>query len=255
MVFDEEAYQYQTPPKSPIPAAVLTSIITSAAVFFGLRELDQRGLLGKARPAQGGIEVPAVLGLKPDQARELLQGRGLMLSLSGEQEDSKYPAGSIASQTPLAGSQAVSGSAVQAVVSRGTGQVQVPNVVGLKADDAHRQLTAAGLQVGPQKTAASATVPAGSVAQTEPAAGAPLPPQGAVILVVSSGAPSKAVPKVTGVRLPRARKILEDAGFVLGKIHYGVDEDRMGGLVLRQDPAEGTASAPGAPVNVTVNED
>ena len=255
MVYDEEAYQYQTPPKSPIPAAILTSIITSAAIFFGLRELDQRGLLGKAKPAAGGVEVPSLVGIRPEQARELLQGRELMLTLSGEQEDSKYPAGSIASQTPLPGSLAPRGSSVQAVVSRGVGQVQLPNLVGLKLEEAQRQLTAAGLQAGPQKTVASATVPAGSVAQTEPPAGSPLAPRTAVTLVLSSGAPAKAIPKVTGMRLPRARKLLEDAGFVLGKISYTVDEDRMGGLILRQDPPEGGQAAPGSPVNVTVNED
>jgi beta-lactam-binding protein with PASTA domain len=57
------------------------------------------------------------------------------------------------------------------------------------------------------------------------------------------------------MRLPRARKTLEEAGFKLGKIHYTVDEDRMGGLILRQDPAEGAAGPPGGAVDVTVNED
>jgi serine/threonine-protein kinase len=255
MVYDEEAYQYQTPPKSPIPAAVLTSIITSVALFFGLRLLEDRGLLPRGKQASDAVEVPSLLGIRPEQARELLKGRDLLLTLSGEHEDSKYPAGSIATQTPLPGSQAARGSSVQAVVSRGLGQIQVPNVVGLRLEDALRQLTAAGLQAGPHKAAASATVPAGSVAQTEPPAGAPLAPQATVTLVLSSGTPAKAVPKVTGMRLPRARKTLEDAGFTLGKIHYTVDEDRMGGLVLRQEPAENAQAAAGAAVDVTVNED
>src|SRR4051794_8076334 len=145
MPYDEEAYQYQSPPKSPIPAAVITSIITSAAVFFGLRTLDERGLLGKAQHQTDAVEVPSLLGIRPEQARELLQGRSLLLSISGEREDSKYPAGSIASQTPMPGSQSPRGSAVQAVVSRGSAQLQVPNLVGLRAEDAGRQVTTAGL--------------------------------------------------------------------------------------------------------------
>jgi beta-lactam-binding protein with PASTA domain len=255
MVYDEEAYQYQTPPKSPIPAAVLASIITSIAVFFGLRLLEQRGYLPKARPAGDVTEVPSLMGIRPEQAREILKGRDLLLTLAGEHEDSRYTAGTIASQTPLAGSEAPRGSSVQAVLSRGVGQVQIPNLVGLRTEDALRQLAAAGLQAGPQKTIASATVAAGVVAQTEPGAGSPVAPQGAVTLVVSTGAPAKVVPRVTGMRLPRARKILEDAGFTLGKVHYTDDGDRMGGIILKQEPAENAQAAPGSPVEVTVNEE
>jgi beta-lactam-binding protein with PASTA domain len=255
MVFEEEAYQYQTPPKSPIPAAILTSIITSVIVFFALRMLDERGLFPKGKTASEAVEVPSLLGVRPDQARELLKGRDLLLTLSGEHEDSKYPAGSIASQAPLPGSQAARGSSVQAVVSRGLGQLQVPNLVGLKAEEALRLLGAAGLQAAPQKSAPSTTVPAGNIAQTEPPAGAPVPPQSVVTLVVSSGAATKVIPRVTGMRLPRARKLLEEAGFTVGKVRYGVDEDRMGGLVLKQEPAENAQAAPGTPVDLTVNED
>jgi beta-lactam-binding protein with PASTA domain len=255
MVYDEEAYQYQTPPKSPIPAAVLASIITSVAVFFGLRLLEDRGYLPHGKAAAEVAEVPSLLGIRPEQARELLRGRDLLLTLASEHEDSKFPAGAIASQTPLPGSQAPRGSSVQAVVSRGMGQVQVPNLVGLRSEDALRQLAAMGLQASAPKTIASPTVAAGSVVQTEPAAGAPVAPQGPVTLVVSSGAPAKAVPRVTGVRLPRARKLLEDAGFTLGKIHYTDDGDRMGGLVLKQEPAENAQAPAGSAVDVTVNED
>jgi beta-lactam-binding protein with PASTA domain len=255
MVYDEEAYQYQTPPKSPIPAAVLASIITSVAVFFGLRLMEDHGYLPRGKTATEVTEVPSLLGIRPEQARELLKGRDLLLTLASEHEDSKFAAGAIASQTPLPGSQAPRGSSVQAVVSRGMGQVQVPNLVGLRTEDALRQLAAIGLQPGPQKAIASTTIPVGAVAQTEPAPGAPVAPGGVVTLVASSGTPAKAVPKVTGVRLPRARKLLEEAGFTLGKIHYTSDEDRMGGLVLKQEPAENAQAAPGSAVDVTVNED
>jgi beta-lactam-binding protein with PASTA domain len=255
MVYDEEAYQYQTPPKSPIPAAILTSLITSVVVFFGLRLLEDRGVLPHGKAAGEAIEVPSLLGVRPEQGRELLAGRGLLLTLSGEQEDSKFPAGTIGSQTPLPGSMAQRGTPVQAVVSRGMGQVQVPNLTGLRAEDALHQLATLGLQPGPQKSAPSPTVPVGNVAATEPPAGAPVASKGTVTLVISTGNPTKPVPKVTGLRLPKARKALEDAGLTLGKVRYGVDEDRMGGLILKQEPAEGAQAAPGSPVDVTVNED
>jgi serine/threonine-protein kinase len=255
MVYDEEAYQYQTPPKSPIPAAIVTSLITSVVVFFGLRLLEDRGVLPHGKSAGDAVEVPSLLGVRPEQGRELLAGRGLLLSLSGEQEDSKYPAGTIGSQMPLPGSMAPHGTPVQAVVSRGMGQVQVPNLTGLRPEDALRQLANLGLQPGPQKSAPSPTVPAGNVAATEPAAGSPVVSKGTVTLVISTGTPTKPVPKLTGKGVTKAKKLLEDAGLTLGKIHYSVDEDRMGGIILKQDPAEGAQAAPGSAVDVTVNEE
>jgi beta-lactam-binding protein with PASTA domain len=254
MVYDEEAYQYQTPPKSPIPVAILTSLITSVAVFFGLRLMEERGLLPR-RVTGDAVEVPSLLGVRPEQGRELLAGRGLLISISGEQEDSKFPSGTIGSQMPLPGSMAPRGTSVQAVISRGTGQLQVPNVTGMRPEDALRQLANVGLQPGPQKSGPSPTVPAGNVAATEPPAGSPVVSKSAVTLVISSGNATKAVPKVTGMRTAKAKKTLEDAGLTLGKVRYGVDEDRMGGIILKQEPAEGTQAAPGAAVDITVNEE
>jgi len=255
VVYDEEAYQYQTPPKSPIPAAILTSIITSVVVFFGLRILEDRGVIPRGKTADGAVEVPSLVGVRPDQARELLAGRGLLLTLSSEQEDSKYASGTISSQVPLPGSQAPRGTSVQAVMSRGTGQLQVPNLVGLKGEEALKQLANLGLTPGPQKAAPSPTVPAGNVVATEPVAGSPVATKAAVTLVLSSGAGGKPVPKIVGMRVQRARKVLEEAGLTLGKIKYGYDEDRGSNVVLRQEVAEGSQVAPGTPVDVLVNED
>jgi beta-lactam-binding protein with PASTA domain len=131
--------------------------------------------------------------------------------------------------------------------------VQLPNLVGLRPEEALRQLASVGLHAAPQKTAPSAT-PAGMVAGSEPVAGAPVAPGSAVTLVISAGATVK-VPKVTGMRLSRARKALEDAGLEAGKIRYGSDDDRMGGVVLKQDPPEGSDATRGAAIDLVVNED
>lgn len=254
-MYEEDQYQYQPRPRSPVPVAILTSVVTTLVVFVVLKLLEDRLPFGKPKVGPDSVEVPSLLGLNQQQARELLDGRKLLFSISAEKEDSKYPAGTIAGQTPLPGSQVRIGTAVQAVISRGLGQLQVPNLVGLRVEDAARQLANAGLQSGPPKQAPSATVAAGLVAQTEPAAGAPVAAQTPVILVISAGAPSRAVPKVTGTRLTAARKVLEEAGFKVGKLRYIVDADRVGGIVLQQTPAVGTEAPPGTGVDLLVNDD
>lgn len=253
-MYEDDPYQYTARPRSPVPVAVVTSIVTTVAVFFGLRLLEEH-VLNKDKPGPGSVEVPSLLGSSPQNARELLEGRGLLFSIAAEKEDSKYPAGTVASQTPLPGSKVRTGTAVEAVVSRGLTSVQVPNVAGMRPEDASRQLVTAGLQNGPQKSAWSQTVAAGLVVQTEPAAGSPVAPQTAVGLVISAGSPSRPIPKVTGTRLTSARKLLEEAGFKVAKLRYITDADRVGGLVIQQDPAAGTQAPPGTGVDLLVNDE
>jgi len=257
-VYDEESYQYAPPPKSPVPAAVLTSFITTILVFAGLRLLEDRGAFGSGSGkghAGAAVEVPSVLGMKPDQARELLQTRELVLSLAGERPDPKVMPGAIVAQSPVPGTPAPRGTGVQVTIASLVTTGQVPNLIGARGEDALRQLAAAGLQVGAQKTTASTTIPAGSVVQTEPPAGAPAPAGGAVSLVLSSGSPATTVPKVTGLRMSKARKTLEDAGFHVGRVRIGSNDGKMGGVILKQDPPEGAATAPGAAIDLVVNED
>ena len=58
------------------------------------------------------------------------------------------PAGSVISQSPAAGTQVNTGSAVSLVVSSGLPQVAVPSVVGLTQAAATTAITGAGLTVG-----------------------------------------------------------------------------------------------------------
>ena len=92
-----------------IVSAVVAAVVTSIVMFFLLHTLEQRGLLAFLGAGWGGgagtVEVPSILGMQPDQARELLKGRGLLFTLSAERENTSYPAGTVAEQSPLPGSQ------------------------------------------------------------------------------------------------------------------------------------------------------
>ncbi|HEY4186654.1 MAG TPA: PASTA domain-containing protein [Polyangia bacterium] len=249
--------RYRDASSGSVAPAIVASIITSIVVFFALHVMEQRGLLpflgmGKSGPS---VEVPSLLGMQPDQARELLQGRELLFTLSAERDNSAYPAGTIAEQSPLPGSQVQRGSIVQAAVSRASKQVPVPSLVGLTTEEALRQLVAAGFVAGPQKTASNETVAPGKVVDTQPAPGTPLKAQGTVTLVVSSGPATKPLPKLVGMRVRAARELLEQQGFKVGKIRYTYDNDRAGGIVLDQKPSPGTPAAAGTVVELTVNED
>ena len=152
---------------SSIPAAILTSVVTTAVLFFGLRALDQHGLLpSSAKPpaelaappaaapapapaASGPVDVPSLVGMRPEQARELLAGRGLLLAISSERDDARFAAGTIAEQTPLPGSTLPRAGGVQAVVSRGApAQLPIPKVTGMRLRAARELLEKQGFKAG-----------------------------------------------------------------------------------------------------------
>lgn len=236
-------------------AAFLTSLITTAAVFAALTVADGRGLLAFLHPGgQADVEVPSITGVTVEQARELLRPRGLLLTLQAERPDPSVPAGHIAGQTPLGGSRAARGTAVQALVSTGAGATTVPSLAGYRPEDALEQLRTRKLVPGRRQEAASDTVAAGLVIGTEPPTGQPVAPNATVALVVSTGPAPRAVPKLLGLQLGKAKKLLEEAGFKLGTTKVGSSDRYDDETIIKQEPAGASLAAAGSEINVVVND-
>jgi serine/threonine-protein kinase len=240
---------------SPVFAAFLTSLLTTAGAFAALTFADARGMLPFLHGAPSAVvEVPSIKGVSVEQARELLQARGLLFELHAERPDPTVPAGAIAAQEPLAGSRATRGTAIRAFVSSGAVSVAIPALAGTRPEDAVEQLRDRKLAIGPRREEASATVASGLVIATEPAEGQAVSPGAAVTLVVSKGPAAAPVPKVIGLRPSKAKKTLEDAGFKVGKTRYGSSDNYDEQVVIKQEPADGTPMAPGSEINLVINE-
>ncbi len=86
---------------------------------------------------------------------------------------------------PGAGAPKGPGSTVDLIVSQGPADVEVPNVVGLRPDDAQRQLEAAGFKLGRVKTAEGRKGPPGTVVEQIPSAGSRVVRRSRIDLLVS----------------------------------------------------------------------
>jgi len=230
-----------------ILVTAVTSILVSAATFFALRALT--GSAGAEN-----VVVPSLSGLRPNQARRLLEAKGLLLIVSEQRDDPVVAEGLIASQTPLEGSQVKKGSEVRVVVSKGSGQVQVPAVARLPLTGAIQVLTAAGFKLGPVTRQPSDQVPKDSVISATPQEGQPAAKGSPISLLVSDGAGPVKIPSVLLKDLASARRILEEAGFKVGRVNYTYDEDRREGVVLRQTPAADGLAPKGSEIQLLVNE-
>jgi eukaryotic-like serine/threonine-protein kinase len=206
--------------------------------------------------------VPDVIGLLEEEALTRLRASGFEPRIFDV--PAADPAGTVIAQEPPPGERAPPDSRVRINVSTGeqtgqtterpgttttgSGQVAVPNVVGLAQTPALRRLRTAGLKgVVAYRTSAQ---PRGRVIEQRPAAGARAARNTQVRLVVSIGqgaVDELEVPDVRDQDEDSARQALEDAGFRVEIIRTG-----DGDTVEDQQPAPGVTSASGMVVTLFV---
>jgi len=131
--------------------------------------------------------VPNVVGLTQPAAVGAITSAGLSVGLVTLAPSATVPAGSVISQSPIAGTQVTTGTAVAFSVSSGPPLISVPDVVGMTQTAAAAAITGAGLSVGTMSLTSSATVPAGSVISQAPDGGTQVTAGTDVELEVSTG--------------------------------------------------------------------
>lgn len=107
---------------------------------------------------------------------------------------------------------------------------------------------------GRRQEQASDSVAAGLVIGTEPLAGHSVAANATVGLVVSTGPAPRAVPKLLGLQLGKAKKVIAEAGFKLGTTKVGSSDRYDDDAIIKQEPAEASLAPPGTPIDLVVND-
>lgn len=151
-------------------------------------------------------------------------------------------------------SKAVAGLKVmQFPVGPGAPSGKVPNVVGMKQDEAVKTLEDAFWT--PDVVMAASTEPEGTVFEQDPKGGASARLGSKVTIKVSNGlTPKKAVPDVVGKAQAVAEAALTDAGFVVQVVEQPVCDPAQDGVVLSQTPAAGAVRKVGSTVTIVVGK-
>jgi eukaryotic-like serine/threonine-protein kinase len=130
------------------------------------------------------VAVPAVIGLSGDSAEAQISDAGLVPAV--QEAESEEPEGEVISQDPSAGTELRLGSTVTITVSTGIEQVVVPDVVGIGAGDAERQLRAEGLVPVRREMEVADPSQDGQVIDQRPAAGVEVDQGREVVIVVGA---------------------------------------------------------------------
>jgi serine/threonine-protein kinase len=238
----EEVVEPPPPPRRPLiwPWLLLLLLLVLGGLALGyfLTREDE----------ESPPRVPDVVGFNERMAVDRLDREGYDADVR-RQLNTNRPAGRVFDQEPDAGADLERGEDVVVFVARGRGTVRVPRVVGLTVTEAFEQLQAARLR-GQAREIFSGR-PGGTVVRQEPSAGAEVPRGKAVVLTVSKGRQTVAVPSLVGQSEAQAGATLQRLGLRANVVRVPASD--APGTVVAQRPEAGQQVARGSIVQINVS--
>jgi probable HAF family extracellular repeat protein len=197
--------------------------------------------------------VPNVVGQAAGTADNVIIGAGLVVGTTTGVVSSTVTAGTIISETPVAGTSVLPGSSVNLTVSVGSSSYTVvPNFTGDTLAQLESAIPAAGLVLGGIGYDSSLTVPAGQVISQNPLPGVFTSTGTAVYLAISAGLQPNTVPNLYGLSQSMASAALTAAGLKVGTVSPYLSGEYPPGYVLGQNPPPGNYSTAGSTVSLTI---
>jgi serine/threonine-protein kinase len=194
-------------------------------------------------------EVPDVSGMTRAAAEQTMGEAGLSTTFGEGVYSTEFERGTVAEQSPGAGSRALRFRDVELQLSLGPRTVPVPDLIGMTEAEARKELGDANLAVGAVRTKYSTTIRSGSVMGQDPddgraEAGSP------VDLTLSQGPPPISMPEVQGLPEEQAAALLADLD-VQREERYSEEVKR--GVVISQTPKPGAPVFEGDTVSIVVS--
>ena len=215
--------------------------------FGGITTQDEEDKSGK-------VTVPDVRGKSEEDAKALLNKKGLGIQVVTRKESKKYKAGKISKQTPEAGEKVSKHTKIEVVVSSGLvgSKKAIPDVSGRSETEAQNELEEAGFKVT-SSFQYDDSVESGKVISTTPEAGTKAEKGSTVTMLVSQGSNKKTVPDVRGMADATAQSTIKSYGFNVGTVTYDYSDSVEKGMVISQTVEPGTKASAGTSISITVS--
>ncbi len=241
---DEESIEIKKKERNVIIIAVITGILIILLITVGGSMLTKT-IYGDT------IKVPNFVGMAYEKACLKAEKKGLTV----ERKDiykADVDAGDVAQQTPEKGERVNKGDTIVLYVSSGAGDIQVPNIVGMRKSKAEEALAEMGLEIGNVEYVTS-DKPIGEVTEQSPEDGEMVGADTKIDVKVSQGSDSEEV-KMPDLKLKtqeEASLMLEDLGLE-AKFIDGYSDTVPVGSVIDQGIAADTMVQTGSQVAITI---
>lgn len=193
----------------------------------------------------GLVEVPLVIGYTFEEAKKILNEKGLGINEISEYS-STYEAGIIFHQSDENGTRVSPNTTIDVTVSKGAMTFELPSVVGNTQSDAEAALKNKELKVSYEYDKTEDEKLWGTVKSSDPSAGTSVKSGDVITLTIYTGPDviNAKVPDVEGLTLEKAKSELEAAGFTKYECEYEFDDEVAKGSVITQSGAEVGKEAP-----------
>lgn len=242
---DEEALEIKKRERNVIITAVITGILIIILITVGGSILSNT-LYGDT------IKVPNFVGMTYEKACERAERKGLTIERK-EVYQADVEAGCVAQQTPEKGERVNPGDVVVLYVSYGAGDIQVPDIVGMRKSKGEEALAEMGLSMGTVDYVSSDR-PVGEIIEQDPEEGEMVSADAKINVKVSQGSVDEEV-QVPDLKLKTQEEvalILDELG-LNGKFIDGYSDTVPEGQVIDQGIAADTFVPIGSQVTVTIS--
>lgn len=240
----------------------VTAILTGVAVAFIVAIVVLGIWLAPFLFGSSGeeFECPDFFGMKKSQLAEYEEKYQLKFSYEyGSPEPelaTEIEAGEIYKQTPPSGTKVKKDSLITVTICNGEVEiVNLPDVKNMPAASAKYALEFEGFEVVLVEEY-NEEVAEGNVIRTDPAYGSKLPPNAQVKVFVSLGIAKEPlqIPDVTRNELEEAKRLIKEAGFVVGEITEVDSEPNFKNHIVMQSPegGDGKQAEKGTAINLYV---
>lgn len=202
------------------------------------------------------VEVPTLVGMKLEDAEELLAEQDLKYTIEEEIFDEEAESGIILEQNPKEGTTIKAENPISLVVSKGQEELFIPNVTNIDVRDAETQINDAGFAMGEITYEFHDEVQENYVISQTPSAETAAVRDAAVDLLVSKGPEPEKIflEDYTGKTEDAAVKDIISLGLTTGSMTYEESYTVEEGVVISQKPAKGTEMEDGAAVSLVISK-
>ncbi|MFF9485787.1 Stk1 family PASTA domain-containing Ser/Thr kinase [Streptomyces sp. NPDC014676] len=198
------------------------------------------------------VTVPDVQGLTYEKAKSQLEEKGF--TVEQETEVSDQTPGVVIGQDPEGDTEQEKGSTITLTVAKEADKATVPDVTNRTCDEAKAQMTANELVGNCVQVETDNPALVDRVIGTDPVQGTQLAKNSPVTIQIGKAKENQqvAVPNINGQTLKDARRMIEEAGLVVGNIGGSQDENSR---VIASNPGQGNPVNKGTAINlVTVDQ-
>lgn len=183
------------------------------------------------------VDVPNVVGKQVTVAKHILEDNHLRVSVS-EVSNPDVPAGQVISQSPEANEQVKEQRTVHLVVSKGVGDITMPDITGMTIDQARSRLKNLGLVIGKISAGTDDSKEDGVILMQSPSGDSKVT-KGATVDVTVNRVKSKKVelPNLVGMTVKDAKDALASLG--LNATISGAGDDTA--VITQQSPEAGSS--------------